>query len=477
MEDRHYFTRSDATIRLLTHPDERWRGETVDAPYFRITAAGRAPIHIWNYARRDAGTMSNESQNARLEALQEGSVGGSPFDDTALSDARYELQIMLNEQRFEETYYQFRTMSEVGNVLVKYEKVAGWEDQARAGYTLVGGRVGSVGREVNVQGSAHPSVELTFEDMYPLGSERPLGTPARPGFAPSRDVGVGVGDAPAQPAFRMTPYQGWVDGKKVNPSLTNVPHSIEGYDELREGSSRAIAGTPDEWAARQDFFAPVFAVESERGTRKFFWNPDEGSYQETSSRSGAFDKAPPVDSEQAPNQDPTSATESLLDVIKKFEGFREKWYEDPPGSGKYSIAYGLQSSTLSGPLGVTRDGQPFTRSNFPDAVVSPNEAEPWLQKDVQRRMSEVEALLEDPRDATQHELDAMTALAYNIGIPAFEDSTLLEKYNAGDKEAAAQEFMEWVNSGGERNETLVERRRDEKDMFLNNDYNLTHYLA
>jgi hypothetical protein len=289
-DDRHYFTRQDAEIRLLTHPDDRWRGKTVDAPYFRITAAGRAPIHIWNYARRDGRAMSNESQNARLEAMQEGESGGAPFDDTALSDARYELQIMLNEQRFQSTYYQFRTMSEIGNVVIRYNKQADWGDEAEAGYTLIGGRVGSVGREVNIQGSSHPSVEITFEDMYPLGTERPLGMPqARPGFAPSNQQGgpgagrelqaEGFGRSENAPSFYLSSYEGWVNGRRALPSLSNVPESVDGYDTFRAKYNATPAGEPKEWAQEQDFFASAFQTKSQTKTLVFIWDPNESQYR------------------------------------------------------------------------------------------------------------------------------------------------------------------------------------------------------
>src|SRR5690606_6054291 len=44
------------------------------------------------------------------------------------------------------------------------------------------------------------------------------------------------------------------------------------------------------------------------------------------------------------------------------------------------------------------------------------------------------------RSMSQHELDAMVDLAYNAGVGAFQTSTLVRKFNAGDKEGAAEEF-------------------------------------
>src|SRR5690606_2436890 len=52
------------------------------------------------------------------------------------------------------------------------------------------------------------------------------------------------------------------------------------------------------------------------------------------------------------------------------------------------------------------------------------------------------------RNMAQHELDAMVDLAYNIGVAAFQASTLVRKFNAGDTAGAADEFLRWDKSGG-----------------------------
>lgn len=70
------------------------------------------------------------------------------------------------------------------------------------------------------------------------------------------------------------------------------------------------------------------------------------------------------------------------------------------------------------------------------------------------------------RSMRQYELDAMIDLAYNIGVPAFQDSTLVGKFNAGDIGGAADEFLRWNKSGGEVLLGLRRRRAADRTLFL-----------
>jgi len=67
---------------------------------------------------------------------------------------------------------------------------------------------------------------------------------------------------------------------------------------------------------------------------------------------------------------------------------------------------------------------------------------------------------------TDGELGAMLSLTYNIGLTAFKESTLLKYFNAGEIEKAADEFLKWVHSGGHFVQGLLNRRRDERNIFL-----------
>lgn len=66
----------------------------------------------------------------------------------------------------------------------------------------------------------------------------------------------------------------------------------------------------------------------------------------------------------------------------------------------------------------------------------------------------------------QCELDAMVDLAYNIGVGAFQGSTLVEKFNAGDLQGAADEFPRWNRSDGRVLLGLRRRRAADRALFL-----------
>ena len=61
----------------------------------------------------------------------------------------------------------------------------------------------------------------------------------------------------------------------------------------------------------------------------------------------------------------------------------------------------------------------------------------------------------------QYELDAFVSLAYNIGINAFCNSTLVKKLNAGDYVGACEQIMIWDKFKGKPLKGLTNRRNEE----------------
>ena len=66
----------------------------------------------------------------------------------------------------------------------------------------------------------------------------------------------------------------------------------------------------------------------------------------------------------------------------------------------------------------------------------------------------------------QNQFDAMVSLAYNIGVGAFSNSTLLKRVNVKDFLGAANEFLKWDKSNGKPLLGLTRRRQREKELFL-----------
>lgn len=64
---------------------------------------------------------------------------------------------------------------------------------------------------------------------------------------------------------------------------------------------------------------------------------------------------------------------------------------------------------------------------------------------------------------------ALASLVFNIGAPAWADSTLRRLVMAGDMAGAALQFARWNKVGGEVSPGLVNRRADEARIFKGND--------
>jgi lysozyme len=67
---------------------------------------------------------------------------------------------------------------------------------------------------------------------------------------------------------------------------------------------------------------------------------------------------------------------------------------------------------------------------------------------------------------SQGQFDACASLAFNIGLGAFERSTLLRMIRAGEMDGAAEQFLRWDKSGGKVLPGLIARRRREREMFV-----------
>jgi GH24 family phage-related lysozyme (muramidase) len=154
---------------------------------------------------------------------------------------------------------------------------------------------------------------------------------------------------------------------------------------------------------------------------------------------------------------PGQINEDGLLIIKSFEGLELVAYQD--SVGVWTIGYGHTS--MAGPPEV-----------YPGLVITEAEADRILRQDLDYFEQGVEAALTVATNSDQ--FSAMVSFAFNVGLTAFRDSTLLRKHNSGDFAGAADEFLRWVYAGGERLPGLERRRNAERALYLSQDY--TVYL-
>lgn len=149
-------------------------------------------------------------------------------------------------------------------------------------------------------------------------------------------------------------------------------------------------------------------------------------------------------------------SEDCFTLIRKWEGLHRRLpdgrieaYRDPVGI--WTIGYGsIRNPEVQRPV---REGDVITQA----------QAEDWLDLEVKEKAKGVTPLCSVP--LTQSMFDALVSFAYNLGISAFEESTLRRKLNQRDYEGAAKEFDRWVKAGGSVLQGLVNRRNDEEALF------------
>jgi lysozyme len=63
-------------------------------------------------------------------------------------------------------------------------------------------------------------------------------------------------------------------------------------------------------------------------------------------------------------------------------------------------------------------------------------------------------------------LDSLVSFSFNLGLGTLQRSTLRQKHNRGDYQGAAEEFLKYTKAGGKVLKGLVNRRNDERAMYL-----------
>jgi lysozyme len=135
-----------------------------------------------------------------------------------------------------------------------------------------------------------------------------------------------------------------------------------------------------------------------------------------------------------------------LALIKTFEGLRLTAYRCP--AGVWTIGYGH-----TGP-----DVMPAQR-------ISQERADQLLRGDLDQFEAGVERALVGA-ETTDNQFAAMVSLAFNIGLGAFQRSTVLRQHRAGHHIRAAAAFLMWVKGGGKTLSGLVRRRGAERALYL-----------
>ncbi len=139
-----------------------------------------------------------------------------------------------------------------------------------------------------------------------------------------------------------------------------------------------------------------------------------------------------------------------LQLIKQFEGFRARPYLCP--AGVPTIGYGAT---------YYPDGKKVTMHDKP---VSEADATAMLRSMLVQYENGVERYVQVP--ITQGQFDALVSFAYNVGLAALKNSTLLRLLNLRDYAGAAAQFARWNRANGKVLPGLTRRREAERKLFV-----------
>lgn len=149
-----------------------------------------------------------------------------------------------------------------------------------------------------------------------------------------------------------------------------------------------------------------------------------------------------------------------INLIKGFEGLSLTAYKD--AVGVWTIGYG---HTGDGSVNSGTPDKPKVTPIYAGETITQKQADMFLISDIS--VAETEVNKANEANLNQNQFDALVSFCYNVGVGAYQASTLLRLVNESLFLDAADQFGLWVTDGdGHIIEGLVNRRRAEKALFL-----------
>jgi lysozyme len=155
-------------------------------------------------------------------------------------------------------------------------------------------------------------------------------------------------------------------------------------------------------------------------------------------------------------------SDACMEMIKHHEGVRSKPYRCP--ALLWTIGYGHVLYPEQAKLKLEeRKAYPLRPEH--DKIWSDVGIDAILRSDLTRFESGVLRLCPGAINSQAH-FDALVSFSFNVGLGSLQSSTLRMKYNRGEYEAAADEFVKWNKGGGRILPGLTLRRLAEQALFL-----------
>lgn len=147
----------------------------------------------------------------------------------------------------------------------------------------------------------------------------------------------------------------------------------------------------------------------------------------------------------------TKISQKGLDLIKKYEGFKSEPYLCPA----HIPTIGFGSTYYSDGIKV----------KLTDPPISLEEASNLLEELLEPYEKSIDSYMRD--DINQNQFDALCSFAYNCGINALKNSSLLRMINVNPTNPRIKdEFMKWNRGGGRVLSGLAKRRAEEAKLYF-----------
>jgi len=162
-------------------------------------------------------------------------------------------------------------------------------------------------------------------------------------------------------------------------------------------------------------------------------------------------------------------SDKALKMIKHHEGLRQKPYLCAAHMWTIGVGHVLYPEQVKLPV-VRKEGyEGMLRKDFP---LKPEDNRTWSMEEIDDILKRDLVFFERgvqrfcPVELTPGMLDALVSFSFNAGLGTLQRSTLRQKLLRGDKEGAADGFLLYTMGGGKVLKGLVNRRNDERALFL-----------
>lgn len=146
---------------------------------------------------------------------------------------------------------------------------------------------------------------------------------------------------------------------------------------------------------------------------------------------------------------------ACVSLVQEFEGCAKKHsdgsiraYPDPGSGGDpWTIGWGSTGPDIK-----------------PGTIWTQQQCDDRLSADLTSFAAKVSAVIGSAA-TTQHQFDALTSFAYNVGVGNLQASTLLKLHKAGDHAGAEAQFARWNKAAGKVMAGLTRRRAAEAALY------------